>query len=41
VKINPLSAWTDQEPQGYIDEYDVLVNPVVYDGYPSIRRATA
>jgi phosphoadenosine phosphosulfate reductase len=39
VKINPLAAWTDQEVQDYIDEHDVLVNPLVYEGYPSIGCA--
>src|SRR5438270_6361245 len=28
VKINPLAAWSDQEIQDYIDEHDVLVNPL-------------
>lgn len=36
VKINPLAAWSDQEMQDYIAENDVLVNPLVYEGYPSI-----
>src|ERR1700746_3706375 len=39
VKINPLAAWTDQDMQDYIDEHDVLVNPLVYEGYPSIGCA--
>lgn len=39
VKINPLAAWTDKDMQDYIDEYDVLVNPLVYEGYPSIGCA--
>lgn len=36
VKINPLATWSDQDMQDYIAEHDVLVNPLVYDGYPSI-----
>ena len=36
VKVNPLAAWTDEDMQNYIDEHDVLVNPLVYEGYPSI-----
>jgi phosphoadenosine phosphosulfate reductase len=36
VKVNPLAAWTDQEMQDYIDAQDVLVNPLVHEGYPSI-----
>jgi len=39
VKINPLAAWTDQDVQDYIDEHDVLVNPLVHEGYPSIGCA--
>jgi phosphoadenosine phosphosulfate reductase len=39
VKINPLAAWTDEDMQNYIDENDVLVNPLVYEGYPSIGCA--
>src|SRR6202000_538464 len=39
VKINPLAAWTDDEMQNYIDEHDALVNPLVYEGYPSIGCA--
>lgn len=39
VKVNPLAAWTDDDMQNYIDEHDVLVNPLVYEGYPSIGCA--
>jgi phosphoadenosine phosphosulfate reductase len=39
VKINPLAAWTDDDIQGYIDANDVLVNPLVFEGYPSIGCA--
>ncbi|BDB41646.1 MULTISPECIES: phosphoadenylyl-sulfate reductase [Mycobacterium] len=39
VKINPLAAWSDQDMQDYIDKHDVLVNPLVYEGYPSIGCA--
>jgi phosphoadenosine phosphosulfate reductase len=39
VKINPLAAWTDEEMQAYIDANDVLVNPLVFEGYPSIGCA--
>jgi phosphoadenosine phosphosulfate reductase len=39
VKINPLAAWTDEDMQHYIDTNDVLVNPLVYEGYPSIGCA--
>ena len=36
VKINPIAAWSDEEMQAYIDANDVLVNPLVHEGYPSI-----
>jgi phosphoadenosine phosphosulfate reductase len=39
VKVNPLAAWTDEDMQNYITEHDVLVNPLVYEGYPSIGCA--
>lgn len=39
VKINPLAAWTDEDMQAYIDTNGVLVNPLVYEGYPSIGCA--
>jgi phosphoadenosine phosphosulfate reductase len=39
VKINPLVAWTDQDVADYIEANNVLVNPLVFDGYPSIGCA--
>jgi phosphoadenosine phosphosulfate reductase len=36
VKINPIAAWSDEDMQDYIDTNGVLVNPLVYEGYPSI-----
>jgi phosphoadenosine phosphosulfate reductase len=39
VKINPIAAWTDEEMQAYIDANGVLVNPLVFEGYPSIGCA--
>jgi phosphoadenosine phosphosulfate reductase len=36
IKINPLAAWTDDDVAGYIDDHDVIVNPLVAEGYPSI-----
>jgi phosphoadenosine phosphosulfate reductase len=39
VKINPLAAWSDEEMQDYIDANGVLVNPLVFEGYPSIGCA--
>jgi phosphoadenosine phosphosulfate reductase len=39
VKINPIAAWSDEDMQNYIDANDVLVNPLVFEGYPSIGCA--
>jgi phosphoadenosine phosphosulfate reductase len=39
VKINPIAAWTDEEMDAYIAEHNVLVNPLVSEGYPSIGCA--
>ncbi|GAA4818487.1 phosphoadenylyl-sulfate reductase [Tomitella cavernea] len=39
VKINPIVAWDDDRFQQYIDDRGVLVNPLVFDGYPSIGCA--
>src|SRR5712691_1261676 len=36
VKVNPIVEWTQKEVDDYIAEHGVLVNPLVYDGYPSI-----
>jgi phosphoadenosine phosphosulfate reductase len=39
VKVNPLAAWTQEDVDAYIEENGVLVNPLAYDGYPSIGCA--
>lgn len=39
VKVNPLAAWSDAEMADYIAEHNVLVNPLVDEGYPSIGCA--
>ena len=39
VKVNPLATWTFDEVLAYADEHDVIVNPLVHDGYPSIGCA--
>jgi phosphoadenosine phosphosulfate reductase len=40
VKINPIVEWSQQDVDDYIAENGVLVNPLVYDGYPSIGCRT-
>lgn len=39
VKVNPLAGWTQDQVDAYIAAEGVLVNPLVYDGYPSIGCA--
>jgi phosphoadenosine phosphosulfate reductase len=39
VKVNPLADWTDDQLQTYIEANDVVVNPLVHEGYPSIGCA--
>ncbi len=36
VKVSPLARWSDDEVEQYILDNGVLVNPLQYDGYPSI-----
>ncbi|AWB94127.1 phosphoadenylyl-sulfate reductase [Aeromicrobium chenweiae] len=40
VKINPLAAWTFDDLLAYAESNDIIVNPLVNDGYPSIGCAT-
>jgi phosphoadenosine phosphosulfate reductase len=40
VKVNPILRWSAKEVDDYITVNGVLVNPLVYDGYPSIGCAT-
>jgi phosphoadenosine phosphosulfate reductase len=39
VKVNPILAWTEKDVDNYISDNGVLVNPLHYDGYPSIGCA--
>jgi phosphoadenosine phosphosulfate reductase len=39
VKVNPLAGWSDDDVDAYIAEHDILVNPLVEAGYPSIGCA--
>ncbi len=36
VKINPLANWTQQQVDDYVRENNVLVNPLLSEGYPSV-----
>ncbi len=39
VKVNPVAAWTFDDLLGYAGTHDVVVNPLVMNGYPSIGCA--
>ncbi|TDQ49630.1 phosphoadenylyl-sulfate reductase [Actinorugispora endophytica] len=39
VKVNPIARWTKDDVDSYMAEHGVLVNPLQYDGYPSIGCA--
>ncbi|MFC6152274.1 phosphoadenylyl-sulfate reductase [Nocardioides yefusunii] len=36
VKVSPIARWSDEQVESYMAENGVLVNPLVYDNYPSI-----
>ena len=39
VKVNPLATWTQERYDAYIADNSILVNPLQYDGFPSIGCA--
>jgi phosphoadenosine phosphosulfate reductase len=36
IKVNPLATWTDEDVAGYIADHDIIVNPLLAQGYTSI-----
>jgi phosphoadenosine phosphosulfate reductase len=36
VKVSPLARWSEDDVSRYVEANNVLVNPLQYDGYPSI-----
>ncbi len=36
VKVSPLAAWTAEDVEEYVEEYDVPLNPLLGKGYRSI-----
>ncbi|MEU1901371.1 phosphoadenylyl-sulfate reductase [Nocardiopsis dassonvillei] len=36
TKVNPIARWTQDQVDAYMAENGVIVNPLQYDGYPSI-----
>jgi phosphoadenosine phosphosulfate reductase len=39
VKVNPLAFWTQDDVDAYIAERDVIINPLVHQGFRSIGCA--
>jgi phosphoadenosine phosphosulfate reductase len=40
VKVNPIVAWAQKQVDDYIATHGILVNPLTFDGYPSIGCST-
>jgi phosphoadenosine phosphosulfate reductase len=36
IKVAPIAAWTDEQVESYIEDNNLIVNPLLADGYPSI-----
>ena len=36
IKVNPIANWTAQDVAGYIADHNIIVNPLISQGYPSI-----
>jgi phosphoadenosine phosphosulfate reductase len=39
VKVHPLATWTQDDVDAYVEKHNILVNPLVSDGYPSVGCA--
>jgi len=39
VKVNPLARWTQADVDAYIEKHNILVNPLLFDGYASVGCA--
>jgi phosphoadenosine phosphosulfate reductase len=39
VKLNPIASWTQEQADQYIADNGILVNPLLFDGYPSVGCA--
>jgi phosphoadenosine phosphosulfate reductase len=39
IKLNPIAAWTQDDVDRYIADNGILVNPLLFDGYPSVGCA--
>jgi phosphoadenosine phosphosulfate reductase len=36
VKVNPLATWSDLDTSGYVADHDIVMNPLLEQGFPSI-----
>ena len=36
IKINPIARWSDEQVAQYIEDNDIIVNPLLLDGFTSI-----
>ena len=36
VKVNPLARWSDDDVSAYVAAHDVILNPLLFEGYASI-----
>jgi phosphoadenosine phosphosulfate reductase len=36
VKLNPIASWTQEDVDRYIADNNILINPLLFDGYGSI-----
>jgi phosphoadenosine phosphosulfate reductase len=39
ISIRPLATWDDATVEAYVADNDVILNPLLFDGYPSIGCA--
>lgn len=39
IKLAPLATWSDEDVENYIAEHQLIINPLLEDGYPSIGCA--
>lgn len=40
IKVAPIVAWSDADVAAYVEQYGVIMNPLLDQGYPSIGCAT-
>lgn len=40
IKVAPIVAWSDEDVEAYIAKHNIITNPLLTQGYPSIGCAT-